>query len=111
VEPLGSDKSPAALCRTWYDAALKELYFSEYTRKPALSTVQAVAILNVVHKNLGEPSREYILHGMAVNIARLIGIDHLGQDNPTMSNSNRAQRTIQRRLWWTLVICDWWVSN
>lgn len=110
---LSPGKNPATWCRTWYDAALRELYLSDYTRKPAISTVQAVAILNLVHKNLGETSREYILHGMAVNIARLIGIDRLGEESPSTAreNSNQAQLRTHRRLWWTLVICDWCVSE
>ncbi|KAF3398309.1 hypothetical protein F1880_005736 [Penicillium rolfsii] len=102
-------KNPARLCRAWYEAALRELELADFTRKPALSTIQTVAILNILHKNLGESSREYILHGMAVNIARLIGIDHLGTEKmkTAIADPNRAQRNMQRRLWWTLVICDW----
>ncbi|GMF69602.1 unnamed protein product [Aspergillus oryzae] len=43
-------------------AALKELNYANYTGKPSLRTVQALAILNVIHKNLGESDQEYILH-------------------------------------------------
>ncbi|KAJ5999997.1 hypothetical protein N7481_000406 [Penicillium waksmanii] len=106
VSSLG--KNPCGLARTWYEAALRELDLADYTRNPALSTVQTVAILNLVHKNMGESTREYILHGLAVNVARLIGMDHAGDtSNTEMGGINRVQQIVHQRLWWTLVICDW----
>ncbi|GAB1193464.1 hypothetical protein APSETT444_002680 [Aspergillus pseudonomiae] len=101
------------LSRSWRAAALKELNYANYTGKPSLRTVQALAILNVIHKNLGESDQEYILHGTAVNVARLIGLDRLGHDRGTASThmdnleSNSSQQNVLRRLWWTLVVCDW----
>ncbi|GMG14625.1 unnamed protein product [Aspergillus oryzae] len=50
------------LSLNWRAAALKELNYANYTGKPSLRTVQALAILNVIHKNLGESDQEYILH-------------------------------------------------
>ncbi|OKO94477.1 hypothetical protein PENSUB_11744 [Penicillium subrubescens] len=61
-------KSPAGLCRTWYEAALRELDLADFTRKPALSTIQTVAILNIVHKNLGESSREMTIGSRPISI-------------------------------------------
>ncbi|OGM41154.1 hypothetical protein ABOM_009838 [Aspergillus bombycis] len=101
------------LSRSWRAAALKELNYANYTGKPSLRTVQTLAILNVIHKNLGESDQEYILHGTAVNVARLIGLDRLGHDRGTASThmdnleSNSSQQNVLRRLWWTLVVCDW----
>ncbi|KAK6835746.1 hypothetical protein RU639_001786 [Aspergillus parasiticus] len=101
------------LSRNWRAAALKELNYANYTGKPSLRTVQALVILNVIHKNLGESDQEYILHGTAVNVARLIGLDRLGHDRGTVSThmesleSNSSQQNVLRRLWWTLVVCDW----
>ncbi|KNG89261.1 hypothetical protein ANOM_002123 [Aspergillus nomiae NRRL 13137] len=101
------------LSRSWRAAALKELNYANYTGKPSLRTVQALAILNVIHKNLGESDQEYILHGTAVNVARLIGLDRLEHDRGTASThmdsleSNSSQQNVLRRLWWTLVVCDW----
>lgn len=110
VSSLG--KNPSGLARTWYEAAMRELDLADYTRNPALSTVQTIAILNLVHKNMGESTREYILHGLAVNVARLIGMDHAGDtSNKERGGINRVQQTVHQRLWWTLVICDWYVSN
>ncbi|KAJ5088268.1 hypothetical protein N7456_011884 [Penicillium angulare] len=102
-------KNPGDLAGIWYEAALKELSLADYTRRPAISTVQVVAILNLLHKNLGESTREYILHGMAVNVARLIGMDHLGEEtsSPAIRSLSEEQLLVRQRLWWTLVICDW----
>ncbi|RAL05954.1 Zn(II)2Cys6 transcription factor [Aspergillus ibericus CBS 121593] len=106
-------RKPTDLCRTWCEAALKELNYASYLSKPSISTVQALAILNIVHKNLGESSREYTLHGLAVNVARLIGIDRLGEHHERLTcpvketGLIREHRNVHRRLWWTLVICDW----
>ncbi|TPR03682.1 Phosphomannose isomerase type I family protein [Aspergillus niger] len=105
---------PTELCRIWCEAALKELGYANYLSKPSISTVQTLVILNIVHKNLGESCREYTLHGLAVNIARLIGIDRLGGRSDRPSNCLlkdtgliRKNENVYRRLWWTLVICDW----
>ncbi|GCB23799.1 hypothetical protein AAWM_06684 [Aspergillus awamori] len=105
---------PMELCRIWCEAALKELGYANYLSKPSISTVQTLVILNIVHKNLGESCREYTLHGLAVNIARLIGIDRLGGRSDRPSNCLlkdtgliRKNENVYRRLWWTLVICDW----
>ncbi|RAH82754.1 hypothetical protein BO86DRAFT_360607 [Aspergillus japonicus CBS 114.51] len=99
------------LCRIWCDAAVKELEHADYVSKPSVLTVQALTILNIVHKNLGQSSREYILHGLAVNVARLVGLDRLGEgcEIPHLLRDTQAHTPINvyRRLWWTLVIVDW----
>ncbi|GLA97105.1 hypothetical protein AtubIFM61612_008445 [Aspergillus tubingensis] len=113
-KPSLLSRVPTELCRTWCEAALKELNYANYLSKPSISTVQTLVILNIVHKNLGESCREYTLHGLAVNIARLIGIDRLGGHHERHSTSPvkdtgliRKDENVYRRLWWTLVICDW----
>lgn len=115
-KPSLLSRVPTELCRTWCEAALKELNYANYLSKPSISTVQTLVILNIVHKNLGESCREYTLHGLAVNIARLIGIDRLGGHHERHSTSPvkdtgliRKDENVYRRLWWTLVICDWYV--
>ncbi|PYH47362.1 Zn(II)2Cys6 transcription factor [Aspergillus saccharolyticus JOP 1030-1] len=100
------------LCRVWCEASLRELEYADYTSKPRITTVQALTILNIIHKNLGQSSREYILHGLAVNTARLIGIDRLSEGCEIPPLLLRDTRTtthlnVYRRLWWTLVIVDW----
>jgi Fungal specific transcription factor domain len=102
------------ISHTWYETAIRELGRSNFFSKPQLSTVQALAILGLLHRNFGEIHREYFLLGLAINVARTLGLDHLGQEGSTIkepSNTSRwnerADREVGRRLWWTLVICDW----
>jgi hypothetical protein len=97
----------------WYEAALSELNLSDFFSKPQLSTVQTTAILMLLHRNFGEAHREYFLLGLTVNVARSLGLDHLGQEdtnfriNRSSRWTDRKDRELGRRLWWTLVICDW----
>lgn len=104
------------ISHVWYEAAFTELGHSGYFSKPQLSTVQSLAILMILHRNFGESHREYFLLGLAVNVARTLGLDHLGHEGPDFQVSgnrrnwkDRRDRELGRRLWWTLVICDWWV--
>ena len=99
------------LSHSWYDAALKELSNSNFLSTPQLSTVQTVAILTLLHRNFGESHREYFLLGLAINTARTLGLDHLNEAGYETSNwpmlRDQPERELGRRLWWTLVICDW----
>jgi Fungal specific transcription factor domain len=97
-----------------YEAALQELNRSNFSSKPQLSTIQALAILGLLHRNFGEIHREYFLLGLAINVARTLGLDHLGQEannfqafDKSCRWKQRSERELGRRLWWTLVICDW----
>jgi hypothetical protein len=65
--------------QTWYESALAELNHSNFIRKSQLSTVKTVAILMMRHRNFGESHREYFLLGLAINVARTLGLDHLGK--------------------------------
>jgi Fungal specific transcription factor domain len=102
------------ISHSWYETAFRELNRSQFFSKPQLSTVQALAILMILHRNFGESHREYFLLGLAVNTARTLGMDHLGQEGSNIRGmstrpewNNRSEREVGRRLWWTLVICDW----
>jgi hypothetical protein len=99
---------------TWYEAALRELSLAKFFSKPQLPMVQTLGILGLLHRNFGEIHREYFLLGLAINVARTLGLDHLGQEGlnvqafgKTCRWNQRADRELGRRLWWTLVICDW----
>lgn len=104
-----------AISHAWYEAVFKELNYSDFLGKPNLATVQTLAILSLVHRNFGEAQREYTLLGVAINTARMLGLDrlgHEGQPGRRLSNAphwaERKHRVLGRRLWWTLVICDWY---
>jgi hypothetical protein len=106
----------AEISQIWYEAALIELSHSKFLSKPRLSTVQTLAILNLLHRNFGESHREYFLLGLAINTARILGLDHLKKESVDFDGATtylggnaggRSDRELGRRLWWTLVICDW----
>ncbi|KIW12059.1 hypothetical protein PV08_09333 [Exophiala spinifera] len=89
--------------RKWYDAAVFFLEKSDYLRVPTLMTVQTIAILGIVFNNVGEFNFHSNLWSIAVRTAQTIRIDnekHLASRPP-------IEREVCRRLWWTLVICDW----
>jgi Centromere DNA-binding protein complex CBF3 subunit B len=111
VSKLGDSYS---ISRLWYDNVFKELNNADFLGKPDLITVQTLAVLSLLHRNFGESQKEYTLLGLAINTARLIGMDRLGVEGSAAqwtSNSpwwsDLRTRESARRLWWTLVICDW----
>jgi signal transduction protein with GAF and PtsI domain len=100
---------------TYYEAALKELDYANFLGKPCLSTVQTLAILSLVHRSFGEVEKEYNLLSVAISTAKLLNMDRLGREHSTMDKMmistcwvDRETREVGRRLWWTLVICDWY---
>jgi hypothetical protein len=104
----------AEISKSWYDAAFRELGLSNFLSKPQLSTVQTSAILILLHRNFGEAHRDYCLLGLAINTARVLGLDHLREvahhgaiERAEKHPNRRRDRELGRRLWWTLVICDW----
>lgn len=123
-EGLSGNRRPAvisdgddifAISHAWYGAVFKELNYADFLSKPNLATVQTLAILSLVHRNFGEAQQEYTLLGVAINTARMLGLDRLGyegQPGRQLSNAphwaERKHRVLGRRLWWTLVICDWY---
>ncbi|KAF9892291.1 hypothetical protein FE257_002068 [Aspergillus nanangensis] len=115
TKPLGSDGSAdETIARLWYETALSELGTASPLLQPRLSTVQAIAVLTLCHGHFGQTEREYILLGMAINTARVLDM-HLLSSEDRLSRRVAANphwttpedRQMGRRLWWTLVICDW----
>lgn len=107
-------ENKARLSRTWYDSCLRELELANFTGKASLRTIQAIAILTLCNLNFGEMERESLLYGLAVNAARYLGMHRLGSEGKHPQDlaakslwSAQADRELGRRLWWTLVICDW----
>lgn len=119
LDPKPSDHGKGArAARMWYNAAFNELIASDFLTKPKLCTVQTIAMLTILHRNFGEANRDYYLLGVAINISRTLGMDRLGSEvrlPPNLSTrpewQTRAERELGRRLWWTLVICDWQVHS
>lgn len=103
------------LSRYWYWVALRDLEMHDFLGKPRLSTIQVVAILTLVNSSFGQNSRESILMGVAVKMARMLQMHRLSNEDGLPSPisklpewSTREKRDLGRRLWWTLVICDWY---
>ncbi|EXA34306.1 hypothetical protein FOVG_14737 [Fusarium oxysporum f. sp. pisi HDV247] len=109
-----SDEDLVILSRYWYWAVLQALEDSDFLGKPRLSTVQTIAILTLVNSSFGQNDREWMLIGIAVNIARILNMHRLASEQTLSTRISAlpqwrtlAQRNLGRRLWWTLVICDW----
>lgn len=112
--PRTSDEA-IALSQLWYRVSLAELTNGDYMGNAKLSTIQTIAVLTLVNNSFGENEREYHFIGAAINMARNLDMHNLGQE-PVRGGIVRTKpqfrtpedRALGRRLWWTLVICDWY---
>lgn len=102
------------IARMWYEAAIKELEALNPLSKADLKTVQTIAILTLAHSHFGQMEQEYLLLGLATNTARALDMHLLGSEERFSQRlalqpnwSTPENRQLGRRLWWTLVICDW----
>lgn len=112
------------LTRNWFSAALFHLDKSDFLQQTHIRVVQAIVVLgNVVGTPLvtqdnqtftdleyqsqattiGETHRHANLWAVAVRIAQQLG---LGSDEANLQET-LVQRETRRRLWWTLVVCEW----
>lgn len=87
----------------WYDASLFYLYKGDFLRNHNLRSVQAIAILGIVFNNVGDSALHYSLWGAGIRIAQALkmGLDRENTDEDSV------QQQIRRRLWWTIVLCEW----
>ena len=91
------------LLENWYDASLYFLEQADYLRKYDIRTVQTIAILLGLYKNMGDFSL-YATHLAAgIRIAQTL---HLDQDSLNTASS-LIDNEVRRRVWWTLMICEW----
>lgn len=116
---LGTIPSDALHCavhtsRMWYEASLKEVERYGLSGQASLPIVQTLSILTLCHSNFGEHQREWILTGLATNMARCLDMHKLGSEVAFSDQlSQRAEwdtpekRELGRRIWWTSVIRDW----
>ncbi|KAH7146510.1 hypothetical protein EDB81DRAFT_795399 [Dactylonectria macrodidyma] len=109
-----SGEDLTTLSRYWYWAALQDLDDNDFLGTPKLSTIQVIAILTMVNSSFGQNSREWMLMAVAVNMARMFHMHRLGSEqtlSPSIAKLPQwrtiGKRNLGRRLWWTLVICDW----
>ena len=72
-------------------------------RKPNMRMVQAVAILGMCFNNFGDPDLCSNMWSCAMRTAQ-----KLEMDNPKSEQNLLLSPEGQRRLWWTLIICEWY---
>ncbi|KAL2783946.1 hypothetical protein BJX66DRAFT_349014 [Aspergillus keveii] len=113
--PVTGEADPGvALARIWSEAAMDELDASRPLACPTLRTVQTFAVLTLCHGSFGQMERQYLLLGTAIHTARCLNMHLLANEAsyPPHLRQRPEWRTAQdrhlgRRLWWTLVVCDW----
>jgi hypothetical protein len=91
------------LLRNWYSASLFFLDKGDFTRKPHINTVQTITILGIIFHNMGDISRHKTLGSVALRMAQQL---KLGNDS-AHPHEDFSEQQVRRRLWWTLVICEW----
>ena len=90
------------LLRHWYTTSILFLNRADYLRHYDIRTVQTVAVLGICFNNMGDSNLYQSLWPCAIRIAQKLGIhQHPNRVRPDLD------REWCRRLWWTLVICDW----
>lgn len=95
--------SRTELLKNWYEAALYYLDEADFLQNIDLRVVQAITILGIVATNIGDTARHSHLWAVAVRMAQALklGMDHEHRHETLL------EREVRRRLWWTLVICEW----
>jgi hypothetical protein len=113
-ETQGHRSNRLQCCHIWYNSAIRQLEMSNATARPQLHLVQVATILTLCNSHFGENFRENNLTSLAINTARELRMDRLGSESNFPSRLSRIfgwnsteKRELGRRLWWTLVICDW----
>lgn len=105
-----------SISRSWYEAAFRGIENAISRGVASLPLIQSLVVLTLCNSNFGEQQREWLLSGVAINMARCLKMDKLGDEDEWVPKSHRtpcwstaANREMGRRLWWTLVVCDWYV--
>ncbi|KKY21923.1 putative c6 zinc finger domain-containing protein [Phaeomoniella chlamydospora] len=91
------------LIQNWYDAALFFLHQGDFLRKHDMRSVQVIAILLGLFKNVGDFGLQPTLMAAGIRIAQCLGMD---KEPPTVS-TDPIDQEVSRRIWWTLIICEW----
>ncbi|KXH27580.1 hypothetical protein CSAL01_00747 [Colletotrichum salicis] len=92
-----------SILQQWYKTALFCLEETDYMRTSTIRPVQAIAVLGMCFDNFGDSGLYRHLWSCAIRIARKLGLDGSHTTHPTSKLGLEAQR----RLWWTLIICEW----
>lgn len=104
----------SSVCHHWYRAACLQLEYSDAMGKPQLHVVQVAAILTLCHTHFGQKFRDVNLSNLARTTAFALQMHRLATESSYNKNlesipewADEMNRELGRRLWWTLIICDW----
>jgi len=89
----------------WYETSLFFLNRAEFMRYPRIETCQAVAVLEISFSIFGDHDLSFTMRACALSVARNLGLDR--DDRTDAARIGNLSKEARRRLWWTLVICDW----
>ncbi|KAK1687495.1 hypothetical protein BDP55DRAFT_630687 [Colletotrichum godetiae] len=104
--PNGVDRRSGdleSILQRWYKTALFCLEETDYMRTSTIRPVQAIAVLGMCFHNFGDSGLYRHLWSCAIRIARNLGLDCSHATHLASELGLEAQR----RLWWTLIICEW----
>ncbi len=91
-----------SLLRNWYDTTLSCLNMADYMRRYDVRAVQAIAVLGICFNNFGDCNLCETMWTTAIRIAQKLGMHQA--ENKICPDLNQEWC---RRLWWTLIICEW----
>ena len=93
------------LLQKWYSSAIYCLNSADFMRRHDIRTVQAIAILAICFNNFGDSGLFMTMWPCAIRIAQKLEIDK--NTKPIIGG---LKQSCYSRLWWTLVICEWYES-
>ncbi|KAG0648436.1 Transcription factor vrtR1 [Hyphodiscus hymeniophilus] len=102
---LGEQKSTLAI--RYKTAARQALINADFLKSSSLMTLQAYATFLMGMRGHMETTSMYILSGIAVRLARRMGLHRDG----TMLGLPMFETEMRRRLWWHIVQVDWQTSD
>lgn len=82
--------------------SLTFLHRADYMRRYDIRSVQTIAVLGICFNNMGDCNLYETLWPCAIRIA-----ENLGMHQHPNSVRPELDREWCRRLWWTLIICEW----
>ncbi|KAH6869065.1 fungal-specific transcription factor domain-containing protein [Thelonectria olida] len=103
VACLGSNVKRTDLLQNWYESALFFLDTGDFTQRSDTRVVKSIAILGTLFTCMGDNARYKALWSVALHQAQEIGMH---QESLNQGETYSQQQT-RRRLWWTLVVCEW----
>lgn len=93
----------ARILINWYDAAVFCLNRADFMRNHDKRAIQAIAMLTTVSNNIGDGALQMTFRSAAIRIGQSL---RLGS-RQAPHGIDPAEQECERRLWWTLLICEW----